>query len=87
MLYHFDKALDRKGIMLGGDAELLFQISVFAVFFKQIIILRQHLARIANELQAVVCRRDASAAAVKDRDTQLLFKLLQGRRQRRLCDI
>ena len=61
--------------MLGGDAELLFQIAALAVFFEQIIVLRNHLARIANELQAVVRRRDAPAAAVKNRDAETIYFL------------
>ena len=62
LVYQLDKALDREGIVLGGDAELLFALAL-AVALADILDLVVRLARVAHELHSVAGQRNASARA------------------------
>ncbi len=87
LLDHFNERLDREGVVLRGDAELLLDIALADVLLGEDVELSDHLPRVLQELRAVVGERDATTAAVENLNAYLALELLYRRRQRRLRDV
>ena len=73
--------------MLGGDAELLFQVLPVPVLLQQLLVLAVDLPGVEQEFRPVLGQGDPSSAAVEDGDAQLFFQFLHGAGQGGLGDI
>ena len=71
--HHLNKGFYGKRVVLRGDAKFLFQVSQLSVLSQEGFILLVHLACIGKKLNAVIGKRYASSAPVKDRDANLFF--------------
>ena len=81
------KGIDGKGIMLGGNAELLLLPRVRQILFLDERRLFQHLPGIAQKDLALLGNRNATVSAGENGNAHLLFQLFQRLGQAWLCQI
>ena len=80
----FHEALDREGVVLRRDGELLLALARLAVLVHDDFVMVVQLARVRDEFLALVGERYAAARAVEDEDVHLVFEVADGGRERRL---
>ena len=76
MLYHLHESLYRKGVVLGGNAELLLYAALADVFLCQNVELSHYLSCVLDKLGTVIGKSNSPAAPVEYLYSYFLFKLL-----------
>ena len=84
LFHHLHEGLDREGIMLRRNGELLLLLHGLVVTATESLVMVIQLVRLGHEFLAVRRKRHAAARAVENHDADLFFEVADSGRQRRL---